>query len=92
MRARAFISGKVRVPAGGADDDAAAEGEHGAHVFDGGFGSGEVDDHVDAGEVGSGEGGGVLVFVDVEGAHAVAALARDFGDEGAGFSFAENEE
>ena len=78
----------MRVPAGGADDDAAAQRQHGAHVFDRGFGSGEVDDHVDAGKVGRGERGGVLVFVDVEGAHAVAALARDFRDERAGFSFA----
>jgi len=38
----------MRVPAGGADDDAAAEGEHGAHVLDCGFGVGEVDDRVDA--------------------------------------------
>ena len=45
--------GEVRVPAGGADDDAAAEGEHGAHVFNGGFGSGEVDDDVDAGQIGA---------------------------------------
>ena len=76
------------VPAGGADDDAAAERQHGAHVFDGGFGSGEVDDHVDTGEIGRGERRGVLVFVDVERAHAVAALARDLGDEAAGFSLA----
>ena len=32
------------------------------------------------------------VFVDVEGADAVAALARYFGDEDAGFSFTEDEE
>ena len=32
------------------------------------------------------------VLVDVERAHAVAALASDFGDESAGFSFAENED
>ena len=42
--------------------------------------------------VGRGERGGVLIFVDVECAHAVAAFACDFGDERAGLSFAENEE
>ncbi len=79
------------VPASGADDDAAAEREHRAHVFDRCLRGGEVDDHIDAGEIGRGERGGVLVLVDVEGAHAVAALARHLGDERTGFSFAQNE-
>jgi hypothetical protein len=54
---------EMRVPAGGADDDAAAEGEDGAHVFNRGLGGGEVDDHVHAGQIGRGERGGVLVLV-----------------------------
>jgi hypothetical protein len=79
---------EMRVPAGGADDDAAAQGEDGAHVFDRGFGSGEVDDRVHAGQVGSGERGGVLIFSNVERADAVAAFASDLGDEASGFSLA----
>src|SRR5580658_4945245 len=82
---------EVGVPAGGADDDAAAYGEHGAHVFNCGFWGGEVDDHVDAGQAGRGERGGVLVLCDFEGAYAVAAFTRDLGDETAGFSLAEYE-
>jgi len=78
---------EVFVPAGGADDDAAAERKHGADVFKGCAGSGEVDDDIDAGEVGRGEGGGVLVFRDVERAHTVAALARDIRDQTSCFSF-----
>ena len=78
---------ELGVPAGGADDDAAAEREHSAHVFNRRFGGGEVDHHVHAGEVGRGERGGVVVFIDVEGAHAVAALAGHLGDERTGFSF-----
>ena len=48
--AMAFISVKMRVPAGSADHDAASERENGAHIFDRGIGSGEIDDGVDAGE------------------------------------------
>ena len=66
----------MRVPAGGADHDAAAECEDGANIFDGGIGSGEVDDHVDAGKAGCGECRGMLILGDVECAHAVAAFAR----------------
>src|ERR1700722_3652242 len=80
------------VPAGGADDDAAAECEHGAHVFDCGGGVGEVDDHIDAGDKRAGDGGGAAVFSQIEDAHAVAALAGDFRYQSAGFSFAEDEE
>ena len=79
---------QVRVPAGGADDDAAAQSQHGAHVLDRGLGSREVDDHVHAGQVGRGERGGVLVLGDVERADAVAALAGDLGGQAAGLSLA----
>src|SRR5580704_472757 len=82
---------QLRIPASGADHDAATEREDGADIFDGGLGCGEVDDDIDTGEAGRGEGRGVLVFVDVERTHAVTALAGDFSDERAGFSFAENE-
>src|SRR6185437_1681563 len=82
---------QVRIPAGGADHDAAAEGQHGVHVFHGRVGGGEVDDGIDAGEGGGGERGGTAVFMDLEGAHAVAAFAGDFSDERAGFAFTEDE-
>ena len=67
-------------------------GQHGAHVFDGGFGGGEVDDDVDAGERGRGKRSGVGVLVNVHGAHAVAALAGDFGHQRTGLSHSEDEE
>ena len=35
---------------------------------------------------------GAPVFANIEGAHAVAALARNFGHQRSGLSFAENEE
>ena len=78
----------MRVPAGGAHDDAAAQGEHGAHVLDRGFGSGEVDDHVHPRQVGRGERGGVLVLGNIERADAVAAFAGDLGYQAAGLSLA----
>jgi len=40
---------QMGVPAGGADDNAAAEGQDGAHILNGSFRVCEVDDHVDAG-------------------------------------------
>ena len=76
------------VPAGGSDDDAGAQGEHGADVLNGGLGSGEVDDRIHAGQSGRCECGGMLVLSDVECADAVAAFAGDFGDQAAGFSLA----
>ena len=57
---------EVGVPAGGADDDAAAGTEHGRDVFDGSLGGCEVDDGIDRGEALGGECGGVLVFCNVE--------------------------
>jgi hypothetical protein len=75
----------MRIPTGGADHDSSAESKHGADVFNRCFRGGEVDDDIDACEIGSGERRGVLVLVNVERADAVAALARDFSDEAAGF-------
>src|SRR5450631_2007189 len=70
----------LRIPAGGTDNDSASEREHGAHVFNGGFGSSEVDDDIYAGEHGPGERRCALVFSDVKSAHAVPAFASDLGD------------
>ena len=86
MRQR-FHFFQMLVPAGGADNYSSAEGEDGANIFDSGFGSGKVDDRIDVGKVGRGECGCMLVFVDVEGANRVAALAGYLGDQAAGFSF-----
>ncbi len=47
---RGTSSRQLGIPAGGADDDAAAESEHSAHVFKRSLGGGEVDDDVDAGK------------------------------------------
>ncbi len=82
----------MAVPAGGSYDDAGAEGEDGANVFNCSFGSGEVDDDVDAGEIRCGKRRSVLILVDVKCADAMAAFTRDFSDEAAGFSFAEYED
>src|ERR1017187_3360306 len=70
-----FQLAKLRVPAGGSDYDAAAQGQDGAHVLYRCFGRGEVDDYVYACEIRRGQRRGVLVFVDIERAHAVAAFA-----------------
>jgi hypothetical protein len=82
---------QVRVPAGSANDDGAAQGQDSAHVFKGCFRIGEVDDYVDAGQVGAVESGGCLIFMDVERAHAVAPFASHLRDQTAGFPFAEDE-
>ena len=87
-RHRRAHRGFVFLPAGGADDDAAAAGKHSGHILDGGLGSGEVDDRVDAGQRSGSESGGALVLVDVEGGNGVATLAGYLSDQAAGFSLA----
>ena len=82
--------GKMRVPPRSSYHNAPTQGQHGADILNSRFGSCEVDDDIDTGQVRSRERRGMRVFVDVEGAHAVAALARHFGDERAGFSFAQH--
>ena len=83
--------GELRVPSSSPDDDVAAQRQHRADVFDGRFRSGEVDDNIDAGQVGSRQRRGMRIVVDVERAHAVAALPRHLGHQAAGFSLAQNE-
>ncbi len=83
---------ELRVPARGAHHDAPAQRQHGAHIFNGRFGGGEVDHHIDAGESGRRQRRCAAVLVDVEGAHAVAALARHFRHQSAGFSLSQHEE
>jgi hypothetical protein len=77
---------QVLVPAGSADNNAAAESEHGAHVFQSRFGGGEVDHRVDLRKIRRSESRGVRVLVDVEGADGMAALAGHLGDQTSGFS------
>jgi hypothetical protein len=88
--ARAFIV-EMLVPAGGADHDAAAEGEDGADVFNRGFGAVKSTTTSTPARLGAVSARRARSR-DVERADAVAALARDFGDEAAGFSFAEYED
>ena len=76
------------VPSSGADDDAAAQAEDGAHVFESRRGGCEVDDHIHAAEIGGGKRGGVLVLVHVKSAHGMTALTGHIGNETPGFSFA----
>ena len=80
------------VPAGGADDDAAAQRKDSADVGHGSFRGGEIDHDVDAGQRRPGDGGRVMVFPGVEYADAMAALARDLSYKRSGFSFAEDEQ
>jgi hypothetical protein len=60
-------------------------------IFNCGSRRSEVDDDVDAAEVGRGEGRRVFILVDVECTYAVTALASNFGDERAGLSLTQNE-
>src|ERR1017187_2137168 len=57
---------QVRVPAGGADNDAATAAQHSCHILDSGLGSGEVDARVDISERGGSESGSPAILVDVE--------------------------
>ena len=80
----------MSVPSGSPDHDVPAQRQHRANVFDGRFRSSEVDDNIDARQVRSRQRRGMRIVVDVERAHAVAALPRHLGHQASGFSLAQN--
>ena len=66
--------------------------EHGAHIFNGRFGSSEVHHHINAGEIRAPSSADACSFsVMSSGAHLVAPLARHLGNERAGFPFAKHQ-
>uniref|UniRef100_E6QHL0 Uncharacterized protein n=1 Tax=mine drainage metagenome TaxID=410659 RepID=E6QHL0_9ZZZZ len=75
-----FHVGQLVIPASGADDDARAECEARAHVFEGGLWVGEVNDNVDGGKRGRGKRASTGILFPVEDAYRVAAFASDLGD------------
>ncbi len=81
---------QLRVPARRAHNDAAAKRQHRAHVFNCRLGRREVHNHIDAGQIRRSQCRGMRILVDIERAHAVAALSRHFGDQRAGLSFAQH--
>ncbi len=72
--ARQFV-----VPSGGTDHNVLAAAGTGLDVFQGGFWSGEVNDHIKRAERFGGEGRGMWVVVDVEGAHVMLAFVGNVG-------------
>src|SRR6266568_20941 len=81
----------LRIPPGGANNDAATERQDGAHVFYRRLRRREVDDHIDAGQHGSRKRRGALIFCNVERPHAMAAFASDLSDQASGFSFSQHQ-
>ncbi len=82
---------ELRVPARGAHHDAPAQRQHRAHIFNGRLGRREVHNHIHAGQVRRRQRRRVRILVDIERAHAVAALPRHLGHQRAGLSFAQNQ-
>ena len=82
--------GNLVVPAGGSDDEVLLGADAGFGVGDDRSGRGEVDGHVEGGKKSGSEGAGIRVFVDIQGADMVPALARHFRHQRSGFATAEN--
>ena len=83
---------EVVIPAGRADDHRFAGADAGFDVGDDRGWVGEVDDGIELGEGFGGEGGGLGVVGAAESLDVMAAFTGDFGDLGAGFALAEDEE
>src|SRR6185437_3229240 len=80
------------VPAGGADHDLGAAGETGAQVGNDRVRGGEVDDGVHLRQQRRRQCGGVPVLFFADHAHAMAALMRNVGNDGARLATAKNQE
>ena len=78
------------VPAGGSDDKVLFCADAGFSVGDDRSGRGEVDGHIERGKESGSQGAGIRVFVDVQGADMMPALARHFRHQRSGFAAAEN--
>ena len=78
------------VPAGRAHNDAAADGQHRANVFNRRLGRCEVHNNIHARQGRCSQCRRVRILVDIERAHAMAALARYFSDKRAGLSLAQH--